>query len=424
LSFFSSRWVACPEGVSELDDQSELPAGFRAAGIASGVKRSGRRDLGLLLCDGPVPVSAVALTGSLAPAAPVQVTRAQCATGALRAVLVNSGCANAATGQAGVEAARGTQLAAAQSLGVEPRSVALASTGSIASELPVDLILAAIPQLVERLSARGARDFAEAIMTTDRSAKRAHLSLALPEGEVRLSAQCKGAGMISPGFATMLCFIETDAQLEVELADELLARSTSSSFERITVDGQLSTNDSVFLLASGASGVPLRRGSEAAERFGGALDALLRQLAVLIVADGEGAERIARVRVRGERQNEVECAARAVANSPLVKAALHGGDPNWGRILQAVGGALAREQGARDQALRSGGALSVAIAIEGIAVCQDGVEVPVDRTRLAGAFGGSEVEIDVTLPGTGAHSEIYFSDLSYEYVRINSEYST
>lgn len=424
MSFFCSRWVQPPKHLQELGDDALLPGGFRAAGIASGLKRSGRRDLGLLVCEADAPVSAVALTSSLAPAAPVQVTARECTTQRLRAVLVNSGCANAGTGQAGIEAARRTQAAAAGALGAEPQSVALASTGSIADELPVEAILAAITELAGSLGAGGAREFAEAIMTTDRTDKRAHLALELPAGQVRLSAQCKGAGMISPRFATMLCFIETDAALEHERAQELLSAAVRASFDRITVDGQLSTNDSVFLLASGASGLRLARESEEEGRFAAALEALLRQLALLIVADGEGAQRIARVRVRGGDAQAVQLAARAVANSPLVKAALGGGDPNWGRVLQAACGALAGQERSRHQAQRAGGVLPVSVAIEGIGVCADGVALPAERAALVAAVSGSEVEYEVGLPGSGAEAELFFSDLSHEYVRINSEYTT
>ena len=181
---------------------------------------------------------------------------------------------------------------------------------------------------------------------------------------MRLSAQCKGAGMISPNFATMLCFVETNAALEPETAELLLGVCVKRSFDRVSVDGQLSTNDTAILICSGASGVRVEPGGEDELRLGEALDALLRQLAIMMVADGEGAERIARVVVRGGHLPTVEAAARAVANSPLVKAALNGGDPNWGRIVQAVGGALPGVA-----------PLPVDVAIEGIPVCSGGAAI-------------------------------------------------
>jgi len=230
---------------------------------------------------------------------------------------------------------------------------------------------------------------------------------------VRLSAQCKGAGMISPRFATMLCFVQTDAELDAATADLLLGVCVKRSFDRASVDGQLSTNDTAILMCSGASGVLVAPESEDELRLGEALDALLRQLAIMMVADGEGARRIGRVIVRGGHLDGAEAAARAVANSPLVKAALHGGDPNWGRIVQAVGAALPGTA-----------PLAVDIEIEGVAVCAGGAAIPHDERALALAVQGEEVEYRIGLPGEGAETEVLFSDLSHEYVSINADYTT
>ena len=230
---------------------------------------------------------------------------------------------------------------------------------------------------------------------------------------MRLTAQAKGAGMISPNFATMLCFVQTDAALEPETADLLLGVCVKRSFDRISVDGQLSTNDTAILMASGASGVKIVPESDDELRFGEALDAVLRRLALLIVRDGEGARRVGRVVVNGGHEPTVDAAARAVANSPLVKAALHGGDPNWGRIAQAVGGALP------DTA-----PLPLDIWIEDVQVCANGAAVPFDLPALEQAVSGEEVEYTVGLPGEGAETEVFFSDLSHEYVTINAEYTT
>jgi glutamate N-acetyltransferase/amino-acid N-acetyltransferase len=263
------------------------------------------------------------------------------------------------------------------------------------------------------LRADGDGDFQQAIQTTDRFEKRAHLEVELESGSVRLSAQCKGAGMISPRFATMLCFVETDAALAADTAELLLGVCVERSFERTSVDGQLSTNDTAILMCSGASGVRLEQGTDDELRFGEALDALLRALAIMIVADGEGAERVARVVVRGGDAHNAEAAARAVANSPLVKTALNGGDPNWGRIAQAVG-----------TALPGTAPLPLDIAIEGIQVCAAGAAVPHAEQELERAVRGPEVEFEVGLPGEGAVAEVYFSDLSHDYIRINAEYTT
>jgi glutamate N-acetyltransferase/amino-acid N-acetyltransferase len=291
--------------------------------------------------------------------------------------------------------------------------VAVASTGVIGVLLPGPTAVAGVQAAADALRADGDCEFARSIMTTDAFEKRVSLELALPSGAVRLSAQCKGAGMISPRFATMLCFVQTDAALEPETADLLLGVCVKRSFERISVDGQLSTNDTAILMCSGASGVAVAPESEDELRFGEALDAVLRQLALLIVCDGEGARRIGRVVVQGGHPDGVESAARAVANSPLVKTALHGGDPNWGRIVQAVGAAL---PGAAPLALD--------IAIEGVQVCSRGAGVPFDEAALARAVRGEEVQYTIGLPGEGAETEVFFSDLSHEYVKINAEYTT
>jgi glutamate N-acetyltransferase/amino-acid N-acetyltransferase len=211
----------------------------------------------------------------------------------------------------------------------------------------------------------------------------------------------------------MLCFVQTDARLAAETADLLLGVCVKRSFDRASVDGQLSTNDTAVLMCSGSSGVELAPESEDELRFGEALDALLRQLAVMILADGEGAGRIARVVVRGGNQDGVETAARAVANSPLVKAALHGGDPNWGRIVQAVG-----------MALPETAPLPVDVAIEGTQVCVAGMAVSHDAEALAAAVQREEVEYVIGLPGDGFETEVFFSDLGHEYIRINAEYTT
>jgi glutamate N-acetyltransferase/amino-acid N-acetyltransferase len=418
--FFRSRWVSTPAHVRELAADAGLPGGFRAAGVAAGLKPSGRPDVGLLVCDAEHPTSAARFTSTAAPAAPVLVSRERCDLHALRVVLANAGCANAATGQRGLDDAAKTQGAAALAAGVDPAEVALASTGGISQYLPVPAVLKGILAARERLSGDGDADFQRAIQTTDAFEKRANLEVQLPAGTVRLTAQCKGAGMISPRFATMLCFVQTDAALSAETADLLLGVCVKRSFDRASVDGQLSTNDTAILMCSGASGVAVAPESEDELRFGEALDALLRALAIMMVADGEGAGRMARVVVRGGALDGCETAARAVANSPLVKAALHGGDPNWGRIVQAVGGALAADE-------RYPAPLAIDVAIEGIQVCSRGVALSYDEPALAQAVKRAEVEYEIALGGRDsidAETEVFFSDLSTQYVTFNAEYTT
>ena len=263
------------------------------------------------------------------------------------------------------------------------------------------------------LRADGDGDFAEAIRTTDAYPKRVSLDIELPSGPVRLCAQAKGAGMISPSFATLLVFVQTDAQLSPHTADLLLGVTVKRSFERISVDGQLSTSDTVILQCSGASGVQVEAESEDELRFGEALDAMLRQLALDIIRDGEGARRVGRVVVRSGDDETVDRVARAVADSPLVKTALYGGDPNWGRIVQAVGMALPQTA-----------PLPVDVTIEGIPVCRNGSHVPHDPAAVKEAVQRAEVEFEIDLPGTGAETERFFSDLGHEYITINAEYTT
>jgi glutamate N-acetyltransferase/amino-acid N-acetyltransferase len=409
--FFRSRWIERPEHVTELD--GGLPAGFRAAGVACGIKESGSPDLALLVCDSADTTSAARFTRSGVLAAPVLVCQERCDLPRLRAVAANSGNANAATGRRGLDAAAKMQGAAAMAAGVAESSVAVASTGVIGVQLDAGKAVSGLARAAGELAADGDEAFAEAIRTTDAFPKRASLEVALPSGTVRLAAQAKGAGMISPGFATLLCFVQTDAALAAETADLLLGVTTKRSFERVSVDGQLSTNDTVILMASGSSGVRVEPESPDELAFGEALDALLRQLALLVVADGEGAARVGRVVVSGGHELHVEGAARAVANSPLVKAALHGGDPNWGRIAQSVG-----------MALPGTAPLPVDIAIEGVAVCSAGNAVPYDEAALARAVSGPEVEYVVGLPGDGVDTEVFFSDLSHGYVDVNAHYTT
>jgi len=382
-TFFRSRWVDAPSGVEEVDP-TELAPGFRAGAVACGLKAGGESDVAVMACDAETVDSALLLTRNAAAAAPVRVCRNECDAAGIRATVVNSGNANAATGEQGYRHALAMRDAAARELRVAPRSVAVAETGTIGVPLPVSHVAAGVVTAAGRLDASGGRGFAEAIMTTDAAPK----LCTVRAGGVTVSAQAKGAGMIEPDLATMLCFVQTDAELPD--ADQALRDVSARSFERITVDGQLSTNDTVLLQATGSAGRPLPPGL---------LDAVLLQLALDVVADGEGATRVGRIEVTGAASaDEAERAARAIANSPLVKAALHGRDPNWGRIVQAAGMALV------------------------------GSELPELGSEAVEAdeLGSDAVEAEIALRlghGNGA-AHVYFSDLTAEYVRINSEYTT
>jgi glutamate N-acetyltransferase/amino-acid N-acetyltransferase len=408
LTFFRSRWVDAPAHVEELEPTA-LPKAFRAAGVAAGLEPEGP-DLGLLVSGAGETVSAARFTTNARVGAPVIASR-EADTGCLRVVVANSAHANVGDGQRGLDTARATQALAAELLGVDPGQVGLASTGVIGTRLPREPLLAGVRAAVEQLGP-DAEAFSRAIITSDRAPKRACLEVALSGGGVRLSAQAKGAGMISPRFATMLCFVETDAAMSADTIDLLTGVTVKRSFDRITVDGQLSTSDTVFALASGASGVSVEPESADELRFGEAMDALLRQLAIEMVADGEGAGRVGRIVVRGGAE-VVEPVARAVANSPLVKTALHGGDPNFGRILQAAG-----------MAYPPGDGLVADLEIEGRLVVSAGDAIVDDLRELEPVVQGDEVEYSLTLPGEGGETEVFFSDLSEEYVRFNAEYTT
>jgi glutamate N-acetyltransferase/amino-acid N-acetyltransferase len=414
-TFFRSRWVDRPGHVAELDPHA-LPAGFRAAGVAAGLKPDGL-DVGVLASDEPATASAARFTTNARVGAPVAVSR-EAALDRLRAVVANSGGSNTGDGDRGLATALASRDLAAELLGVQPEQVGLASTGMIGTELPRGRLLEGVRAAAAALGTDAAA-FAEAIVTTDRAPKRACLEVSLPSGTVRLAGQAKGAGMISPRFATMFCFVETDAAIDAATADLLTGVCVKRSFDRITVDGQLSTSDTVYVLASGASGVRVEPETDDELALGEAMDALMRQLAVEIVADGEGAARIGRVVVRGAPE-VVEPVARAVANSPLVKTALHGADPNFGRILQAAGMAYA--------AAADGAPFHVDLDIDGRPVVSNGLAAvdpgSPDWRALEEAVSGPEVEFALTLPGEGGETEVFFSDLSHDYVSLNAEYSS
>ncbi|MFT4035410.1 MAG: bifunctional glutamate N-acetyltransferase/amino-acid acetyltransferase ArgJ [Patulibacter sp.] len=406
-----SRWLPLPEGVAE-SDAALLPAGFRAGGIVAGGKPSGARDLGVVVCDQPEMTSAARFTTSATAAAPVIITRDRCDCDKLRAVLVNSGNANASTGRTGLEEAARMHGAASMLLGLPLEQIGLCSTGKIGEPLDGAAYVRALPELRHDLSG-DPTTFNEAISTTDLFLKRAAVDVTLSEGVVRIVAQAKGAGMIHPGFATMLAFVQTDAQLTASRCGKLLDNALADTFNRVSVDGQLSTNDTAVLQASGASGVAPADTQDDA-RLQAALTHLLLDLALQLIADGEGATRLARVSVTGGDAlgHAADKVADHIATSPLVQTALTGADPNWGRIIQAAGHALAGR-----------GPVEFDIAFGGIEVCRRNQATRYDRAAVDAAAAQELVEIDVRFPGEGASTR-YFCDLTVAYVRFNSEYTT
>jgi glutamate N-acetyltransferase/amino-acid N-acetyltransferase len=387
------------------------PAGFRAAGIHCGVKRE-KPDLALLVSEVPASVAGVFTTNKV-KAAPVRYTPAAVARGRAQAVVINCGNANACTGEPGLADAAEMAAVTGAALGLDPGLVLVASTGVIGVPLHMEAIRRGIPDAARSLAEDGTAA-AEAIRTTDRFAKTAAVRLDLGGVTVTIGGMAKGAGMIHPNMATTLCFLTTDAALPPAVLRLALTRAVAESFNSITVDGDTSTNDTVLLLANGrAGGAPITNGAELA-RFTAGLTAVASELAKMVVRDGEGASRLVTVEVSGALSDaEAHQAAMTVANSLLVKTALHGGDPNWGRILAALG--------------RSGIEMAeerTDVLFGDLEVVRGGLGVAGVAAAAAAVLAESEVTVGIRLGiGNGA-SRVWTCDLSEEYVRINGSYTT
>ena len=387
------------------------PRGFRAAAVAAGIKPQGL-DLALLVADQACTAAAV-FTTNRAQAAPVIVSREHLLAGRARAVVVNAGCANAATGEPGLADARETAALLAARLGCAPQEVVVASTGVIGVPLPMPKLRAGIEAACAQLSASAGAEAARAIMTTDTRPKQALLEFPLGGTTVRVAAMAKGAGMIAPNMATMLAFFTTDAAVAPQLLAQALRHAVGESLNRITVDGDTSTNDMAVVLASGAAAAPPIE-AEGADflAFQAALTAVARQIAEAIVRDGEGASRIAEVRVEGARSvADADRVVRTIAESPLVKTALHGGDPNWGRILAAAG--------------RSGVDLDASLVdiwLGDVWVASQGAARAYDEAVAAAAVREDPVRIRVHLNAGAATSWMWTCDLTRGYVDINAHY--
>ncbi len=380
--------------------------------MAAGIKASGQLDFGLIYCEEPA-VGAGVFTTNLVKAAPVLLGRQRVPSGHVQGVVANSGCANACTGEAGLRDAERLLAETGRLLKVAPEDLLPASTGVIGERLPLEKMLAALPELVSGLSPEKAPSFARAIMTTDTFPKVAERVLSLPQGEVRLLGIAKGAGMIAPNMATMLGFILTDARLEESELEGILRSAVETSFNRITVDGDTSTNDTVYALASGASGCAL--GGTAREDFVRLFNEVCQELAYLIVKDGEGATKTVRIRVEGAaNEEEALLMARTVANSLLVKTAFFGEDPNWGRVLAALG--------------RSGASFDpyeVDLFIDDVAIVRNGLSLGKEaEERAHRVMQKSEFTLTILLKQGKAVAEMLTCDLSYDYVKINAEYRT
>jgi glutamate N-acetyltransferase / amino-acid N-acetyltransferase len=387
------------------------PLGFRAAAVASGIKRD-QLDLALLVADAGGTAAGV-FTTNLAKAAPVLLSREHVAGGRARAIVANAGCANAGTGDAGLADARESAEVAAAAVGCDTREVLVASTGVIGVRLPMEKLRAGIAKAGRRLSREGGAEAARAILTTDTRPKEVAVEFRNGDATCLVGGMAKGAGMLAPNLATMLAFFTTDAAVEEALLRRALVEAVGESLNRITVDGDTSTNDCALVLASGARRAPAIDGEGPAfDAFRRALAEAGRRLAEMLVRDGEGVTRLAEVRVEGARTAaDADRVARTVAESPLVKTALHGGDPNWGRALAAVG--------------RSGVALEpsrVSIWIGDVHVAEAGAARPYDEGAAAAAMREDPVRLRIRLGEGDASGWMWTSDFSHGYVDINAHY--
>jgi glutamate N-acetyltransferase / amino-acid N-acetyltransferase len=385
--------------------------GFRAAGVAAGIKKNGHKDLGLILADRTVSVAGV-FTRNRVQAAPVQLDRERVAGGTCRAVIVNSGNANCCTGVEGYRRAQRMARETAVSAGIPEEQVLVASTGVIGEPLPIERIEQSLPNVMAKLSPEGVSDFAEAIMTTDRVPKGLSRQGSIDGIPFTVSAVAKGAGMIRPDVATMLCFIMTDVQARPAVLQKALGEGANRSFNRITVDGDTSTNDTILLMASGFSGAALDTpGAQAA--FQTVLDEVMLSLAKWIVKDAEGSNKLVEIMVTGAGSDaEALRIAETIAHSPLVKTALFGEDANWGRILAAAGRAGVPLDPDRVDLFVG----PVQMVSEGLG-CGKEVEAEATRQLKADEF---TLTLDLHL-GVGQAS-MYTCDFSLDYVKINADY--
>ena len=388
------------------------PQGFRAAGVSAGIKTAGL-DLALLVADRPASAAAVFTTNRV-QAAPVVVSRDHLARsgGIARAIVVNSGCANACTGDGGLTVAREMATETARLLGCPSEQVLVASTGVIGVSLDPAKIRSGVPEALSTLSREHGLLAARAIMTTDPFPKEAAAQVSIGGGDVMIGGMAKGTGMIEPMLATMLGFLTTDAVVPPALLDRALRSAVDDTFNAITVDGECSTNDCVMILASGSSGVVIDEASY--DAFLHALQAVSLRLALAIVKGGEGATKLMTVSVTGAASlSDARRAAKAIANSPLVKTAIHGGDPNWGRLIAVAG--------------RAGVALElsrVLVAIGPTVLFRDGHPHDEGSPEAEAYLKNDDVTVTVDLGAGSASSTVWTCDLSAEYVRINADYRT
>jgi len=399
------------------------PRGFRAAGVAAAIKTTGKADVGILTCEQPAAAAAVFTTNKVF-AAPVQVGREHIAGGKLRAIVVNAGNANACTGAQGLRDANRMCALTGKLLACEPELVLPSSTGIIGHLMPMDKVERGIAAAAAALgdSHEHALNFAEAILTTDLKRKSAAVEFKLGKQTVRLAGVCKGSGMIGPRMslagppaphATMLAYLTTDAKIAAPLLRKLVAAASDRSFNAVTVDDHTSTNDTAVLMASGRSEARVDS-PKAVRAFTSALTEVCQSLAYQIAADGEGATKVVAVHVRSATTDKAaQAIARAIANSLLVKCAMHGNDPNWGRIVSAAG--LAGVPFDPDRAT---------LSLQGTTVFRNGRPLPFDAEKLSALLKSPDVKVELTCRLGSAEATCWTCDLSREYITINADYHT
>ena len=406
--------MASPE-LQWLEGGITAVPGILAGGVVAGIKPSGKKDLALIYSSTPARAAAV-FTSNQVKGAPVQVSSEHVRGGQAQAIVASSGCSNVCTGEQGVADAREMTRLVGELLRIPAGHVLVAATGVIGVPLPMDKIRAAMPNLVKSLSPQGGKAAAEAIMTTDTHPKEAAVRVDVGGRPVTIGGIAKGVAMLEPHLATMLCFVASDAAVARGALAPVLKRAVDRSFNRITVDSDTSTSDTVALIANGlAENTPLETGSRGMRQFAAGVDAVLAKLARMLVKDGEGATKLVAVTVRGAANGkDALIAARSVANSPLVKAAINGQDPNWGRIMVAIGKSPAKV----DQT-------KVSIAFDDEPLVERGMQKEDVRIpRIREIMGKAEYQITIDLGLGRGEDRVWTCDLSEEYVRLNAEYTT
>lgn len=401
--------------VKEIHGGITAPQGFKAAGVKAGIKKSGKEDVAVIYSTVPASAAAVFTTNTMA-AAPVLVSRPVAQQGKARAIIVNAGCANACTGEQGMTDAKAMGEFAAECLGIGADEVLVASTGIIGVTLPMDKLKAGIKAAVDTMSETGGEKAAQAILTTDTFAKDCTLELVIGGKTVKLAGIAKGSGMIHPNMATMLSFVTTDAAIAPAALQAALTKAVTVSFNMISVDGDTSTNDMVGVIANGLAGNAqiTDTDSEDFAVFAAALQQLCINLAKKVARDGEGATKFLEINVSGAA-NDVDAkkAAMAIAKSPLVKTAFFGQDPNWGRILCAVGYSEAAAVPEK-----------TSLTIGGIKIVDAGLGVSYDEQALRAVMAAHDIVVHVDIAAGDATATVWTCDFSYEYVKINGEYHT